>query len=272
MTSRSRTSGKREAVNIDALVLERGMAHFCVLGQTPLLLHCMKLKAQQQLLLPARRKNRTERETTAKHDPYQEFQDAPDRLADPTAPTLLAFKAAGFKRAIASAALDVPGAKKTEVGRWITVPGDLIPIYGLPQLHMATVRNSDPGRTPDIRTRCIVPAWACELTVGYIKPNMEERVLAHLIAAAGLMIGIGDGRPEKGALNFGEFALVDPNDPTFLEIVQTGGRDAQEQAMKSPLPYNDETRELYSWAEEEKARRGFGGRGRRAAREAEPEG
>jgi hypothetical protein len=45
------------------------------------------------------------------------------------------------------------------------------------------------------------------------------------------------------------------NDPEFLDIVATGGRAAQDEALRNPGFYDLETEDLYSWAETEVANR-----------------
>jgi len=116
---------------------------------------------------------------------------------------------------------------------------------------MAGVRSSDMNKTPDIRTRCIVPQWAATISVFYIKPLIQYQAVVNLLAAAGQYIGIGDGRPEKGKLNFGQFRLVGEDDAEFNLLVKTGARDVQVAAMEAAEPYDDESRELLQWFQAE---------------------
>lgn len=83
---------KGNTIEIDTLVIEQGRAHFCVLGSSPLLLNRMSEKAKRQLLYPSGRKNAVEKATTLKHDPFEEFQAAPYRIASSDAPTLLGLR------------------------------------------------------------------------------------------------------------------------------------------------------------------------------------
>jgi len=83
--------------------------------------------------------------------------------------------------------------------------------------------------------------------------------VANLLAAAGITIGIGDWRPEKGAGNYGQFKLVDANDADFVRIVTHGGRAAQQAALDTPVAYNDETAELLTWFETERGVRSLRG-------------
>ena len=195
-----------------------------------------------------------ERATTLKHQPLEEYRASAYRAPE-NAPTHLAMLATAFKGAMKTAALDLPGARKAQIGRLVYVEGDYVPIYGVPQLFMAIVRSADMNKTPDVRTRAIIPRWACRLTITYVQPLMRAQAVSNLLAASGFTAGVGDGRPEKGAMNYGQFKIVDEDHPEFLDIINTGGRSAQQVAMQAPSCYDDETLELLSWFDAELARR-----------------
>ena len=239
----------------EVLEVSQGKIDCYVIGTSPLVLNRMSEKAKRELLMPKGRKTAVEKATQLKHIPIDEYRASAYRLSDPKADTLLAVMATSFKGALRNAALDLPGAKKSQVGRLTYIDGDYIGIYGVPQLYMAIVRSADMNKTPDVRTRAIVPEWAARFTVTYVKPLITAQAVANLLAAAGLTMGIGDGRPEKGAMSYGQFRLVGPNDETFKRIVKEGGRVAQEASMESPDFYDDETAELMAWFDEERARR-----------------
>jgi hypothetical protein len=76
-----------------------------------------------------------------------------------------------------------------------------------------------------------------------------------LLAAAGLTIGVGDWRPEKGSGNYGQFEIVSKDDPRYARIVKTGGRQAQIDGFENPDGYDEETAELLSWFDDERAKR-----------------
>lgn len=248
---------KQDAAEVEVLRVDTITMQVCVVGTTPLLCNSMSAKVQQELLLPAKKKNRAEKETTLKHNPPEEYRSSIYRSNDPESGTLLVFPGGGMKKAIAQAAVDIPGAAKAQIGRLCHVQEINIPVFGLPQLHMSVVRQAGMTKTPDVRTRAIVPEWAATFGVTFVRPNLTEQSVANLIAAAGLIVGIGDGRPEKGALNFGQFQLVDANDPDFQRIVKSGGRAAQEAAMEHPTCFDAESESLLSWWEAESKRRGL---------------
>jgi hypothetical protein len=245
---------KEEAISV--MAVRRGFVTVCVLGTTPLLYHRLAQKAGRELLMPSPKKNRTEKETTLKHDPFAEYRDSVHTHNKPE--TLLCAPSMSFKCALRNAALDLPGsATKAAIGRLAYVEGDYVPVWGIPKLHMAIVRMADMSRTPDVRTRACLPQWATKLTIAFVKPILNEQVVLNLLAGAGIMQGVGDFRTEKGKGNFGSFELVEEGDERFQRIVAEGGRDVQVEAMNTPEPYDGEAAELLGWFSSEAKRREF---------------
>ena len=122
---------------------------------------------------------------------------------------------------------------------------------------MAITRSADMNRTPDVRTRAILPEWACKLRITFTKPILREQSIANLLAAAGFQSGVGDWRQEKGSGSYGSFKLVSADDKDFLRIVKTQGRKVQQDALDTPIAYNSETEEMLAWFNVETKRRGF---------------
>lgn len=246
---------KDETINI--VEITQGKLSCNILGLTPLIFNRVSEKAKQQLLMPPARKNAADKASSLKHNPLQEFRDSPYTAKESDAPTLLRLPAETFKGAMRSAALDMPGAAKSVIGRLTYVNGAYVPIYGIPKLLMSVTRSADINRTPDIRTRAIVARWACRLTVTYVMPILREQAIVNLLAAAGIIRGVGDWRQEKGSGSYGQFEIVANDDARFREIVKTGARVAQAQAMESAECYDAETAELLAWYVAETNRRGF---------------
>lgn len=230
--------------------------HVCILGTNPIILNRMSEKAKHELLLPNGKKTAAQKAASLKHDPIREFRDAPYRFNDESAPTYLAFLAAAFKSATRGAAIDMPGATKAQIGRLMWMNSERVPLYGIPRLHMATVRSADMNKTPDVRTRMIVPRWALTLSLTFVSPQLNETSVVNLLTAAGMFQGVGDWRPEKGSGNFGQFSIVPSDDPEFLDIVKNGGRAAQLAAIQNPVAYDEETESLLEWFVGEADRRG----------------
>lgn len=242
--------------------VQRGEATFYLLGKTPLIMNRMSEKARRQLLLPPLPKNSAEKRSTLKHNPFREFTDAPYRLRSDDSPTLLGFPASAFKGAMSTAAIDLPGTAKAQIGRLVYVEagGDsnLIPIFGEPQLLMSITRNAGMNKTPDVRTRVIIPRWAAVIKVGFTMPILKGTEIMKLLIAAGMTAGIGDWRPEKGKGDFGQFVVLgNEPDEEWSHIAGLWGRSAQEAAMADPVRFDLETESLLEWFGEEAVARGF---------------
>lgn len=244
--------GAKESIDVNEIDMTELM--FYIVGTSPLIMNRFSQKAWQQLLLPPTSVNRAEREQTLKHNPVEEFRGAVYRNRDDKRPSLIHVPNGMFHKAIASAALDIPGATKAKIERLTKIPDVNIDLYGVPRLFCAMVRNSDMNRTPDVRTRPIFDQWACKITVRYVTGILTERTIAALLGAAGKIVGIGDWRGEKGG-PYGAFRLAQEDDKEFGLITKTMGRKAQVQALASPVCYDPDTEELLSWFEAEVARR-----------------
>lgn len=254
MAAKKNTASADEITDI--LKVTTGTFECCIVGTSPIILNRMSEKAKHELLMPKGRKTAVEKATSLKHSPIDEYRASAYTIKDDNAPTLLAILSTAFKGALRSAALDMPGAKKAQIGRLTYIPGELVGIYGLPELFMSITRSADINKTPDVRTRAIVREWACRLSVTYVQPLIRAQAVANLLAAAGITIGVGDWRPEKGAGNYGQFRLADKDDPEFLKILKRG-RVAQRAAMNADDPqcYDEETKELLSWFDDELKKR-----------------
>lgn len=254
-TASESTPKKPQEEIVDVLRLDQGEARICILGSTGYFANRLSEKAKRELLLPRGRRTKAEQALTLKHEPREEFRASPYRLSDPDAPTLLGLPAVAFKNAMGSAALILPGTHKSDIIKLVYVVGNRVPIWGIPQLHMTGVIQAGIGRTPDIRTRAIIEPWATEIVVRFIKPHLTPQAVVNLLAAAGMCVGVGDWRNEKGKGTYGLFTIVGPDDPAFLHVKKTGGREAQARAMELAVPYDDETAELLTWFDEERERR-----------------
>lgn len=247
---------KKQETSMEALEMEMrmGQLHCHIVGTSPMIMHRFSAKAQRELLMPSPKKNRAEKETSLKHDPVAEFRDSIYMNRDPKTPAAIHIPANAFSAALANAALDVPGATKSQLMRLTTVADTHIDLFGCPKLFMAMTRSSDMGRTPDVRTRAIFPRWACKVTINYVASLLKERQIANLLATAGLIIGIGDWRSQKGG-SYGGFRLAGKDDAEFLDIVKNEGRRAQIRAIENPECFDADSEELMAWFEAEIAKR-----------------
>ena len=149
---------KKSAVdnNIQIHELKQGEIKLRMIGQTPLYFNSMGSKAMRDLLAGSRKKTAADKQAI-KHNPEVEYKETMYIKKD--GDTALYFPAAGVKGAMATAALETEGIKKTSVQRLIFLPQTNIQIWGKPYLKMDVVRSADMNRTPDVRTRAYLPEW-----------------------------------------------------------------------------------------------------------------
>lgn len=249
---------KSDPTEIFVKEVSQGAMDFCIVGQAPLICNRMSEKAKHELLMPKGRKNAAEKASTLKHSPLAEFRESPYTSRGDDSETRLQVLGVMFKCAMRTAAMDTPGSSKQQIGRLLYVEQERVSLFGIPQLLMSVTRCKDMNRTPDVRTRMIVPHWACRITVRYVQPMVRTQSVANLLAAGGFTSGIGDWRVEKGSGAFGRYRVCDENDEEYLHILATGGRAAQDDAIANPIAYDDETDSLLSWYETEFTKRGFG--------------
>lgn len=240
-----------ETLHIDAL--KQGRLILRIIGSTPLYFNAMALKARRSLLLGGGKKTAAEKKEI-KHNPEEEFRDSVYRLQD--GPTLLGFPAPGIKGAMATAALETAGVTKTSVQRLIFLPQQKVSIWGTPFLKMDVVRSADMNKTPDIRSRAFLPRWCSEVDIAYVTPTLSAHSIVSLLSNAGVIVGIGDFRQEKGRGSFGTFRVIGPEQQDDeWDALMAEGREAQENALKFPRPADQDTEELLELVAEERIRR-----------------
>lgn len=250
---------KKTTTNEEAYVaikrLERRQTSFYLIGTSPLVMNRMPKKAKEELLMPRRSMNKAARASTLKHNPPDEFRDSIYRCRDKNAPTLVHVPSNAIKKAMAQAAIDMEGATKAEVGRLIKITDETVHLYGKPMLYMDVVRMAGFAKTPDVRTRAKFKEWCCKITVQMISSKIREQDVMNLLDAAGDIVGIGDGRTEKGTFNNGSWKLCPQDDKEWHAIARTQGRKCQEAAMAKPEAYDADSEELLSWFYTEIVRR-----------------
>jgi len=232
--------------------MKTGLAKVQIIGTSPIIFNAMSAKARHELLMP-KKKTAADKAQNLKHEPLQEYVNSCyRRIGD--GPTRIIFPAAAVKGAICNAALEVPGAKKAQIGRLVWVEGDYVDVYGVPEVLMAVVRSANMDKTPDIRTRAIIRQWCLQVSIRFVMPTLNETVIMRLLETAGLVIGIGDFRQEKGKGNYGQFRTGDAAEAKA--IMSSGGQKAQDKAFDNPSCYDTESEQLLAWFQEERKVRG----------------
>lgn len=243
-----------ETAEITVQPLRRASVKLRIVGTTPLFQNRMANKAKQQLLVGGQRKGKADR-ANIKHDPLTEYRDSAEILMN--GPTALGLRVIAVKAAMATAALETQGLTKTSAQRLLFMPGDFVPLYGTPQLRMDVVRSADINKTPDIRTRCFLPKWGAEVDIQFITPQLAVSSVVSLLCNAGVLVGVGDYRQEKGKGAFGSFRVLGEgeDDEEWDDLVANHGRLAQDAALKAPEYADRDTADLMAFYESELKRR-----------------
>jgi hypothetical protein len=234
--------------------LKRSTAKLRIVGTTALFQNRMANKVKQGLLVGTKKKTRAER-IEIKHDPKREYRDSMEMMLD--GPTALGIRVVAIKAAMCTAALETAGLTKSSTQRLIFMPGDLTALYGTPQLRLDVVRSADMNRTPDVRSRAYLPRWGAEVEINFIFPQLSAMSVVTLLANAGILVGVGDFRQEKGKGAFGSFRVLGDGeeDAEWDDLVKNHGREAQLEAIKQPEYADRDTADLMDFFEQEVGRR-----------------
>lgn len=243
-----------EETTITVNPLQRASVKLRIIGTMPLFQNRMANKAKQQLLVGGRKKGTADR-AAIKHDPLQEYRNSAEIL--PSGPTALGLRVIAVKSAMATAALETPGLSKTSAQRLLFLPGEFALLYGTPQLRMDVVRSADIAKTPDIRTRCYLPKWGAEVEITYIIPQLSVQSVVALLCNAGVLVGVGDYRQEKGKGSFGSFRVLGEGekDDEWNDLIKNHGRKAQSAALANPEYADRDTEDLMEFYGSEVKRR-----------------
>jgi len=106
---------KETAVEIQEIRM--GTIRANLVGTSPLVMHRFASKAWHELLLPSGKKNSAEKSESLKHDPKAEFVEALYQNRSNAEPALFHYPSNAFGKALAAAAVDIPGATKAQMSR-----------------------------------------------------------------------------------------------------------------------------------------------------------
>lgn len=246
---------KSEAIaEISITPLRRGAVTVRIIGTTPMFQNRMSNKVKRTLLVGGKKKTKADR-AEIKHAPLQEYRDSAEIL--PGGPTALGLRVTAVKAAMCQAAIETAGLAKASAQRLLFMPGDFVPLYGIPQLRCDTVRSADINRTPDIRTRAFLPVWGAEIEIQYIVPQLSTTSVITLLCNAGVLVGVGDYRQEKGKGAFGSFRVLGEGekDREWNDLVKNHGRMRQSKALEKPEYANKDTVDLMEFFFKETRRR-----------------
>lgn len=249
--AKAKERGILETIEVEPLRI--GKVQVWLKGRTPLIMNRLASKARRELLMPKGKKTTADKQQNLKHNPLAEYRDSMS-MRSGNGPTRLVMPSPAVKGSMATAALETKGTNKTQIGRLVWVEGYSCDVYGVPQMFMAPVRSADMNRTPDIRTRALLPEWCVPVTISYVQPQINDTAILQLLANGGIIVGVGDFRQEKGKGNFGQFEVCTKED--CEDIIKAGGMKQQDAAIKDPNFFDADTAELFGWFETEVKVRG----------------
>jgi hypothetical protein len=183
-----------------------------IVGTSPLIVHRFSEKARKQML-DAAQGNKPPREPK---DPEAEYRAAFHRLKDGKP----GFPATGFKAATVSAGRFFSGVTMTGLRQFLFFKGEigadgvpLVRIEGEPRMREDVVTVNRGGS--DLRYRPEFSEWSAVLEIVFVSSMITQGSVLSLVDGAGLGVGIGDWRPEKGG-DFGTFRVDPTKDITVL--------------------------------------------------------
>jgi len=126
-------------------------------------------------------------------------------------------------------------------------------------LKMDIVRSADMNKTPDVRSRAYLPNWCAEVDIKFVTPTLSAMAISSLLMNAGIIVGLGDFRQEKGRGSYGTFSVTGSEDmgdhQALWDDITQEGREVQEMAMEYPECADEQTAELMQFLQEERLRR-----------------
>ena len=244
---------KTEISEIQVAPLRRATVKLRIIGMTPLFQNRMANKVKQGLLVGTKKKTKAGR-VEIKHNPVQEYRDSMEII--PHGPTAIGLRVTAVKAAMCTAALETAGLTKTATQRLLFMPGDFAALYGTPQLRMDVVRSADINRTPDVRSRAFFPQWGAEIEIQYIVPQLSASAVVNLLCNAGILVGVGDYRQEKGKGAYGSFRVIGEGEKDEeWNMLLKHAHKVQTEAIRVPDYADRDTADLMAFFGEETKRR-----------------
>lgn len=246
---------KKKEENAEIIIKRPDKAYIdiSIIGDTPMIFNAMSEKVKLGLLLGGTSKSRSERASTLRQNPLQEYRDSVYRFSGEDSPTRLGMPGTAVKAMLMSATTDIPGVFKTTIGKHVWAEGEMIPVYGVPAMFMAVTRQAGPNKAPQMTTRALVKNWAMKLKIKYTRPLLTDTSVVNLLDTAGISIGLSDFRPEKGKGNYGQFHVATGSElKEVARLIKTGGKKAQDAALEKPGFHDVETEQLYLAYEDER--------------------
>ena len=186
-----------------------------LIGDSPLLVNQFSEKARQEILDKQMGRNSKQRE---KKDPKAQYEGSLYRT-EKDAPSEYGFPSIGLKACACRGAKEMAGMDMTKARTSFHIPGELVSIFGKPEIDERMVRLQ--GTTADVRFRGIFKEWATRFTIKYNADIVSLEQIVSMFAYGGFGCGIGEWRPEKKG-SLGMFHVADEAD--FKPFLKKYGR------------------------------------------------
>lgn len=204
-----------KAVSLTIAAPNLQQATFTIYGTAPYVQHKFSQKIQHQMLQAQMASKGTKRGAKEPRNPEKDFVEATHLTSDGQ----YGMPASAFRNAMISACR-VAGFQmtKAKLSVFILTPHldedgtPLVPINGVPQMHMGPVRLQK-GVT-SIAIRPMWKEWSSSITVQWDGDQFTKQDVANLLERAGQQVGIGEGRPDSKTSNgmgWGTFTLIEEN-------------------------------------------------------------
>lgn len=117
-----------------------------------------------------------------------------------------AFPGGGLVKALGEAGRRFSRIPKVQTYGQIRIPVEYVPLIltGPPQMKVSTGKNRNAGGAAIVIARALYQPWSLDVPVIYWANTIEMENVVNLFRIAGMAIGIGAWRPEKGGI-FGQF-------------------------------------------------------------------
>lgn len=185
-----------------------------IVGQTRLVTN----KFPHGAIEAMKRKQAGEKVPRQKRNPQRDYEQAQYRLHPNGKKNRYGFPASGIKKAMATAGKRFFDINKVLTNSCVFIPGepsiadgiapiDCVEIKGKPEMRTDIVRLAGPTHVADLRYRPAFEKWSIDLEMRFDADRFSPDTLVRLLHEAGQRVGIGEGRMEKGAFDWGMFKV-----------------------------------------------------------------
>lgn len=186
--TQSAKAGTNITIELPRMRIERAV--ITLIGDSPLICHRWSEKARKEMGDKDRGKAKAAR---APRNPEQEYKETLYPLGKG-----FGFPSVAFKSAAVDSCSHLDGVTKVEARGAFHIDGELVPIFGTPEMREDMVRIG--MGTAQIRYRGMFREWRTKFTVRYNAHVLTLEQVTNLFQTAGFAIGVGEWRPQKDGI------------------------------------------------------------------------